>query len=202
MLLETGAQILIDRGQSRTKLMWLSGLVVTFLALAAAAFALPGQTRRALQDAPGVTLEGDAKPEVGSRAPDFELQAASGETIRMSAYRGRPVMINFWATWCGPCRVEMPAIQNRFERHRENGLVVLAVNFDESRETVLEFGKELGLTFPLLLDPGGEIQRRFLVRGYPTTFFIDEKGVITTEHIGAMTEGLLDEYLDGIVDGR
>jgi peroxiredoxin len=96
----------------------------------------------------------------------------------------------------------MPAIQNRFERHRENGLVVLAVNFDESRETVLEFGNELGLTFPLLLDPGGEIQGRFLVRGYPATFFIDEKGVITTEHIGAITEGLLDEYLDGIVDVR
>ena len=86
----------------------------------------------------------------------------------------------------------MPAIQDRFEIYQEDGLKVLAIDFDEPREDVAFFGEELGLTFDLLLDPGGEIQNLYRIVGYPTSFFVDSEGVIKVQHIGVMTEGQLD----------
>jgi peroxiredoxin len=130
----------------------------------------------------------------GSPAPQFELQSLSGEHIKLSDFHGRTVLINFWATWCGPCRLEMPAIQSRYERYGDE-LVVLAVNFDEEAPLVQQFTDELGLTFPVLLDPGGEVQRLYRVRGYPTTVFVDADGLIEIQHIGLMTEKQLDGYL-------
>ena len=131
-------------------------------------------------------------PEVGALAPDFTLQTVKGDEISLSDLRGQVVLINFWATWCAPCRLEMPAIQARYNR---GGFAVLAVNFDEDPEKVQGFMEKLGLSFPALLDPGGEIQNLYRVRGYPTSFFIDEKGVIQIFHIGQMDEVELDEYL-------
>jgi peroxiredoxin len=139
----------------------------------------------------GVPVE----PVLEARAPDFSLQTTAGETVRLSELRGQPVLINFWATWCGPCRIEMPAIQARYEMLEDDGLVVLAVNFDESRESVLAYGEELGLSFPLLLDPGGEVQRLYRNRSYPTSFFVDEDGIIQAHHIGVMTDSQLDQNL-------
>jgi cytochrome c biogenesis protein CcmG/thiol:disulfide interchange protein DsbE len=92
----------------------------------------------------------------------------------------------------------MPAIQDRYESSKSEGLVVLAVNFDESSEAVTAYGAELGLMFPLLLDPGGEIQKRYRNRSYPTSFFVDAEGIIRAHHIGVMTEGQLDENLTKI----
>lgn len=132
---------------------------------------------------------------VGEEAPEFELFDLEGEPVRLSDHRDHVVLVNFWATWCGPCRIEMPAIQERYERYRDAGLTVLAVDFDESAEAVRAFGDELGLTFPLLLDPGGVIQRRYRILGYPTSVFIDGGGVIRAVHIGLMNEKQLDGYL-------
>jgi peroxiredoxin len=134
-------------------------------------------------------------PRAGALAPDFELENSNGELIRLSEVKGRPILINFWATWCAPCRLEMPAMQDRFESYRIEGLEVLAVNFDETSEEVREFADELGLTFNLLLDPGGRIQRAYQIRGYPTSYFVDSSGIIRVLHIGVMTEGQLDDYL-------
>jgi peroxiredoxin len=100
-------------------------------------------------------------PVVGSIAPDFELSDTQQNTIRLSDFRGQAVLLNFWATWCAPCRVEMPAIQSRFDSH---DLAVLAIDFDESSQQVAEFGLEFGLTFPLVLDPGGVVQQLYRVR--------------------------------------
>ncbi len=134
-------------------------------------------------------------PEKGALAPNFRLKTLQGEEVRLGDLRGRPVVINFWATWCAPCRIEMPAIQSRFERYRQDDLVVLAVNFDEPAGPVEAFREELGLTFTILLDPGAEVQQLYRNRSYPTTFFVDRDGVIRVQHIGLMTEGQLDENL-------
>lgn len=139
-----------------------------------------------------------AAPVEGAPAPDFELQSLSGESVRLSDLHGRPVLVNFWATWCAPCRIEMPAIQDRFEALQPE-LEVLAINFDESAEQAQGFVDELGLTFPILLDPGGDVNRNtYRVRGYPSSFFVNADGVIEVVHIGIMTEEQLDGYLSEV----
>ncbi len=137
-------------------------------------------------------------PSQGALAPDFSLFNLEGEQITLSELRGRPVMINLWATWCAPCRIEMPHIQDRFERYAGEGFLVLAVDFDEPADIVADFRDELGLTFDILLDPGAEVQELYRNRNYPSTFFVDADGVIQVQHIGLMTEGQLDENLAAI----
>jgi len=140
----------------------------------------------------------DVDPAPGSIAPDFTLTSVDGELISLRQFRGKPVLVNFWATWCGPCQIEMPAIQSRFEQFKEDGLIVLAVDFDESAESVGAFRDEFALTFELLLDPGGTVQKLYRNRSYPASFFIDPQGVIQVQHIGVMTEGQLDSYLEQV----
>lgn len=131
-------------------------------------------------------------PEVGAQAPDFSLQALDGEAISLSQFRGRVVLLNFWATWCGPCRLEMPAIQDRYN---DGGFEVLAINFDEPAAQIVPFVGELGLTFPVLLDPGGNVQELYRVRGYPTSFLVDADGIIRFLHIGEMSPEIIHNYL-------
>ena len=133
-------------------------------------------------------------PAIGSEAPDINLQTLLGDEVRLSQFRGSPVLINFWATWCQPCQIEMPYIQNRFDQYRPD-IVVLAVNFDEPVSSVQQFVKEQNFTFDVLLDTGGRIQELYQIRGYPTTYFVDAEGIIRVIHIGFMTESQLDEYL-------
>lgn len=137
---------------------------------------------------------GDIGPSVGSIAPDFKLESLSGEKISLSQFKGTPILINFWATWCVPCKAEMPTIQMRYGESRPN-LIVLAVNFDEPKERVQSYIEELGLTFDVLLDPGGLVQKLYRIRGYPSTYIIDRDGIIQAEHIGLMTTNQLDDYL-------
>jgi thiol-disulfide isomerase/thioredoxin len=118
-----------------------------------------------------------------------------GESLRLSDLRGKVVALNFWATWCAPCRLEMPDLQER-ARQFPDRLAVVGVNFDETAEDVAAFRDELGLDFPLLLDPDSAVQRLYRVLGYPTTFFIDEEGTIRIQHIGLMSPGQLDAYLE------
>lgn len=131
-------------------------------------------------------------PEVGAQAPDFTLQNLVGEEVSLRDLRGQVVLINFWATWCGPCRLEMPTIQARYN---DGGFAVLAVDFDESAEQVQAFMNELGLSLPALLDDGGRVQELYRVRGYPTSFFVDEQGIIRIFHIGEMNADILEDYL-------
>jgi peroxiredoxin len=142
-------------------------------------------------------LNPDTGLAIGNIAPDFELTSISGEQISLEDLRGYPVLINFWATWCGPCRLEMPAFQAQFERYEVN-LKILAVNFDEPLDDIQLFVDEFGLTFDILLDPGAEIQQLYQVRGYPTSYFLDTEGVIQIQHIGLIIESQLDEYLAAV----
>ena len=131
----------------------------------------------------------------GSQAPGFELEAADGTMVGLDDYLGEVVLINFWATWCAPCRIEMPLLQSTFESLEDQGFVVLGIDFDEPADLVASFGDELGLTFPLLLDPGGKVQQQYKVRGYPTTVILDREGRIQSFHIGVLTQSQLDGYL-------
>ncbi len=155
---------------------------------------IPGADSRLPPIAQGDT----AAPLQGALAPNFSLTGIDGQTHRLGQLSGNPVLINFWATWCEPCRLEMPAIQTRYQRYADQGLEVLAVDFDEPKDDVVAFGESLGLTFPLLLDPAGKVQTLYQVRGYPTSFFVDRRGRVQVVQIGVMTEGQLDRNLAAI----
>jgi len=109
---------------------------------------------------------------------DFELALLSGDPGTLFEHRGKVVFLNFWATWCPPCREEMPSMQLLYDELREEGLEILAVNVLENRETAQEFIDEQGFTYPVLLDRDGRVMLRYGVRAYPTTYMIDREGYV------------------------
>ena len=137
-------------------------------------------------------------PAVDHPAPDFSAPLLTGESFSLSAAAGTPVVLNFWATWCGPCRAEMPAIQNAATTYGER-VQFIAVNQGETPSIIDPFVDEFGLTFPIALDleqaVGADL---YNVMGMPTTFFIDRTGVIRRIQIGAVTEATLTQYLKDI----
>lgn len=134
-------------------------------------------------------------PEVGSPAPDFALRDAEGAVREMGDYRGKAVWLNFWATWCGPCRRELPTIQRLADEFRDDGLVVLAVNFRESAKQARSFWEELGLRLPILLDSNGDVVQQYRLRGFPDNFFIDRDGVLRAFDLGELDEEEMRERL-------
>jgi thiol-disulfide isomerase/thioredoxin len=114
--------------------------------------------------------------EVGAQAPDFALHDLSGRTVRLSDFRGRKVVLNFWASWCPPCKQEMPDFESVYREHR-NELIFLGVNMQETPDTVQRFlREEVQVTYPIVLDSDGSVTRGYNVRVYPTTYFLDEQG--------------------------
>lgn len=139
-------------------------------------------------------------PRAGFEAPDFALRTLEDQEIRLAALRGRPVLINFWATWCEPCRAEMPAIRAISRRYEADGLVVLLVNNRESSERISAYLQEVPVDGPVLLDADGAVHARYRVQAMPTTYFIDAGGRISDVTIGGpMTEAYLRSRLDGLV---
>lgn len=138
--------------------------------------------------------------EVGRAAPDFILSSVKGNDERLSAYRGRWVLLNFWASWCGPCRQETPDLQ-RLQERRATTLVVLGVNQQESHARAAGFADEYDLVYPLPLDVNGEVSAAYRVgRGLPVSILIDPTGVVRRVHIGRVDEpdlrALEAEFLD------
>ncbi len=129
-------------------------------------------------------------PKEGFSAPVFSLEPLNAEnsttTVSLADYRGQVVMINFWATWCLPCREEMPAIQSVYEEYQGQGFVVLAVNttHQDNEFDVKDFVAEYNLRFPILLDRSGDVSQQYQLRGLPSTYFIDRRGVIKTVIVG------------------
>jgi peroxiredoxin len=115
---------------------------------------------------------------VGDEATDFKLQNLEGQSVSLSELRGKPVMLNFWATWCGPCRNEMPYLQQIYDEWQDKGLVLLEINMSESSSTVQQFLTNNGYTFPVYIDTDGSVADTYGISGIPTTFFIDSDGVI------------------------
>ncbi len=133
-------------------------------------------------------------PREGFLAPDFALQDAKGQTVRLSELRGRTVLVNLWASWCPPCQAEMADMQKAYEKYSPQGFTILAVNttYQDQKSSALDFAAQRGLTFPILFDLDGTVSHQYLVHAMPTSFFIDRQGVIRRVVIGGpMAEGLL-----------
>jgi len=128
----------------------------------------------------------EARPEVGYLAPDFALPNLNGKTVRLSDFRGKKgVFINFWATWCPPCRLEMPTMEKVYQEYRSRGLEILAVSIDVGPKSVVKnFMQEFRLTFPALLDPEGEVLYRYRLFSIPGSFLIDKRGIIRYKELG------------------
>ncbi|MCA9993572.1 MAG: TlpA family protein disulfide reductase, partial [Anaerolineales bacterium] len=128
--------------------------------------------------------------------PSFVLADLAGNPVSLADFRGQPVIINFWATWCAPCRIEMPELQAAYDQYQADGLVILAVNREEDLATVQAyFVDEMGLTFTALLDEQAFAANVYNVFNMPTTYFVDPAGMVTAVHRGPMTKGQIDGYL-------
>lgn len=153
----------------------------------------------------GSTTQGEIQaPQRGFTAPDFTLETPGSELITLSDLRGKPVLINFWASWCPPCRSEMPAMQRVYDDLQEQGFTVLAVNstHQDDLNAALTFAENLGLTFPILLDRDGSQGTLYGIRSLPTSFFIDPDGTIQDVVIGGpMSEALLRIRVEQLLGG-
>lgn len=132
-----------------------------------------------------VVAAGGQDLEIGRPAPEFALTDQAGNTHRLSDYRGKVVLLNFWATWCVPCRTEMPSMERAYRALKDRGFAVVAVSLDTGpRSTVEAFVKELGLTFPVLLDPRGTSVQAYRLPGVPASFLIDRRGRLAARELG------------------
>jgi peroxiredoxin len=141
-------------------------------------------------------------PQQGFEAPGFTLQTLDGEPVALSDLRGQAVLVNFWATWCPPCKAEMPAIQEVYDEYKGQGFTVLAVNmaYQDDPGNIPSFMAEFGLDFPVLLENSGQVANTYLIRSLPTSFFIDREGVIQEVVIGGpMAEALLRARVEDIL---
>ena len=132
---------------------------------------------------------------VGDPVPDFWLQLKDGRYVRLSDLRGKPVVINFWATWCPPCRAEMPEF---VKVAADEDIIVLAVNDGEDRGLVEDFAAAFGMTMPVVLDRDSMLSERYLVQGLPTTYFVDSEGKLSSLAVGQLTPEALDERLTAV----
>lgn len=150
------------------------------------------------KEQPAQVTEGEVGLEKGNFAPDFELKTLDGKTMKLSELRGKKVIINFWATWCPPCRAEMPEMQKFHEEYGDE-VVIAAVNATTSEkniENVHAFVKDFGLTFPILLDDTNEVNMTYSIVSIPTSFFVDTSGMIQQKFIGAMSYDQMKEWVD------
>ena len=192
------------RSSIGARLRWLAPLALACAALIAAACGNGGtepaatETATAPARAATIGLLDDLPLEVDQPAPDFFLRTLNGRSVRLSDYRGKTVVLNFWASWCPPCRREMPDFQTLWEERGPSGpddLVILAVNLlpEDTIAAAEGFVDEFGLTFPILLDTSrGEVSQRYGVQALPATFFIDRDGIVRTTALGSVFGHLLE----------
>lgn len=138
-------------------------------------------------------------PRVGREAPDFQVQGLDGELLQLSDFRGHPVWINFWATWCPPCRAESPDIEAVYEEKRDQGLVVIALSIGESAGAVRGYAGRTGLTFTIGLDEGTAAAATYRIVGIPSHYFVDSDGVLRDWRIGSMSKKTMEEKVDEIM---
>jgi cytochrome c biogenesis protein CcmG/thiol:disulfide interchange protein DsbE len=148
---------------------------------------------------PAPLASGEPAPEVGRPAPDFTLSDTSGATVSLAGLRGKVVLVNIWATWCPPCRAEMPAIQASYQRYQAAGFTVLAVNLGEDAATVAAFLDQQRLTFPTLLDPQMSVGAAYRTSAIPGSFFIDRNGTVRAVYRGPLPHGVIDATVAGLV---
>jgi peroxiredoxin len=163
-------------------------------------FAVPTPVATAAPEE-GIGPLDDRRPAQGEPAPDFVLRDVSGTTVRLSDLRGKVVFVNFWATWCQPCKKELPDIQ-QLSREYPDDLVVLAINVEEPADDAAAFFEENDLSMAALLDRTGAVYRQYGLRGLPDTFFVDRDGNIAVIAYGYLTEAMMRERLSRAGIGR
>lgn len=136
-------------------------------------------------------------PKIGSPIPTFELPDSDGKVIKSKDYLGKPLIINFWATWCAPCKLEMPLLQKMAQRY-DKELSLVGVNFEESKDIVVQYIHQNNIDIQVLLDEPGKIADAFGVHAFPVTFFVDKDGVLRSMHFGQLDEPLIQTYLQTI----
>lgn len=181
---------IIVTSQSKTNWILLSVVVVALIGVFIAMGATPNVTERT--DTIGV--------DVGNMAPDFETVSVTDAPIRLSDLRGQVVILNFWATWCGPCRIEMPIFQQIHTQFQDQPVTILAVNNREPATDIIRFRDQIGLTFPLAMDESGRIQDLYAISGYPITFVIDTDGRIIKKHFGVFTNRQANELREFLAE--
>jgi peroxiredoxin len=180
----------------RERLAWLGVLALV---------ALMGISWIALSrdDAPGLLpIPAAQAPFVGNLAPDFTLQTIDGRTVTLADYtqgEGMPVVLNFWATWCPPCRVEMPFFERASQTY-EGRVAILGVNQAEKVETIADYARRNGLTYPLLADTEMKVNNLYAVLNLPTTLFIDRNGVVREILIGTISQAVLEDRIETLLE--
>ncbi|MDQ0200027.1 redoxin domain-containing protein [Neobacillus ginsengisoli] len=134
--------------------------------------------------------------QIGAKAPDFELKTLTGETVKLSTLKGKKVMLNFWATWCPPCKAEMPEME-KFSKQVGKDVVILAVNIDPQLD-VKGFVNKNGITFPVLLDTEDKVNGMYQIISIPTTYFIDSNGIIQNKFTGAMQLAVMKQFTESL----
>jgi thiol-disulfide isomerase/thioredoxin len=179
----------------RTPYALAAAIILTILIIAAVNW-----IRDSGDDDDGVNDQLTTEPQTRGEAPAFSVQLVTGETVDLSAYRGKVVVLNFWATWCGPCKQEMPALQELANANPDDVVVLGVAEPGDSHEEVVTFAGDLGVTYPLAIDTGqsptGAIASSYQVFGYPATFFINADGQIVDAHFGEVPLDRLQEYID------
>jgi cytochrome c-type biogenesis protein len=179
----------VDRGRALVAFPWRLALVITALALAACA----------RSDAPAVAT-------LGERAPAYTATSLDGGLVSLADYRGKVVLLNVWATWCAPCREEIPFLNTLHDAHATNGLAIVGVSVDASGSdaTIREFRSDFKMEYPIWLDPDERVQSTFLALGVPASYLIDREGILRWRHLGTLRAGdstFTDALRDALGDG-
>jgi len=153
------------------------------------------------QDIPSQSDLSTVPARVNFPAPDLTLTDTQGVSRSLAHYRGQIVLVNLWATWCPPCKEEMPALQAFYEEHKEEGFVIIAINDGDPKEDVLQFVKDYGLTFPVWLDPTYiATEQAFKTVNLPSSFVIDGNGIIRLMWVGGITRQMLDKHVVPLIE--
>lgn len=142
----------------------------------------------------GRPASADLSAMVGKPAPPMSLETVDGAAVSLESLKGKGVILNFWATWCPPCKVEMPELEKTHRDGADDGIVVVGVNYQQEADTVRKYIQEASLSLPVVLDSNGEVSRKYHVTALPTTFFIDREGVVAGFFVGPLTAETLDEW--------
>ena len=138
-------------------------------------------------------------PLLDQPAPQFSLQTVDGQTISLAALRGRPVIVNFWASWCVPCRDEFPLLAAAYAKYAPQGLQIVGVIYNDGPQTASDFARQFNATWPLVVDPGGATYKAYDGIGVPISYYIDRSGVVRTVSYGPPPSGFLDQQISQIL---
>lgn len=176
----------------RAKVIGITGFVALLLLVLGACSVLPISSFLPTISGAGAR---SSVAKIGEIAPDIDLKSLTGDQITLSKLQGRPVLVNFWATWCGPCRQEFPSLVRKYNQYKEQGFVVVGVNYqdDNSDDGIRNFMRNSLATFPIVRDADERYGRMYRVNGLPTSIFIDRKGIVRDIVVGGP---MTDEFLD------